>query len=1020
MDRTNHARARVPSHIMLPGTARRAGEPRSGTGGGLLAGLNTEQRVVVTHGDGPMLVVAGAGTGKTMTITKRIAWLVLERAVPTDGILALTFTDRAANEVEERVDRELPYGYVDLWVSTFHSFCETLLQRHALDIGLPHDFTLLNTTSAWMLMREHLDRFALEYYRPRGNPTKFLHALLQHIARCKDEAITPAEYLAYAKRQQLDRDAERTDRNSESTRMEELAHAYHTYQQLLLERGHLDFGDLLLWTLELLRTRPAILQRYREQFRYVLVDEFQDTNWTQYEIVRLLAAPSNNLTVVGDDDQSIYAFRGASMSNILQFKEHYPAAAEVAMTTNYRSGQSILDAAYTGIQHNNPNRLETTLALSKRLQAARPEAGAVTVLHAHDASEEARMIVAELTRLHDPASRREQSHAVSWNDFAILVRANSHADQFIPHLDTAGIPYQCLASTGLYRKPIILDLLAYCKLLDDHHESTAMYRVLCMPFANLTHEELLLCTGWAQRKGTSLFTACRTAQTIPGMAPATVAHIEHVLSLIQQHATLARTKRVTEVLRSFLEDSGMLALLTREESAADHEAVSYLNTFWKRLELFEASSDAPSVRNFIAHVMLEREAGDRGALPIDPNVGPEAVRVLTVHAAKGLEFRYVFVTNLVELRFPATDRAEPIPVPDALTKERVPMGDAHMEEERRLFYVAMTRAKDALYLTFADDYGGARKRKPSRFLAETAIPDSQRSEVRQSATHPRVQLHGGNHVQAAPSAAAAVTHAVPQKLSFTQIRAYETCPWQYHYAHVLRIPLRGRYVLSFGQTMHATLQQFFNVMLERRASTQRNLFGTAPSAPSECIAPVPTVDDLLTMFERAWIDDWYTSVSQQQEYRTNGARILREFYAKHTREGWPIVRATEQAFVVKFDSISVIGKADRVDDHGDGVEIIDYKTGAPKDRLTPDDKTQLLIYQVAATQALGVQPTMLSYYYLERNEKVSFLGSPKELVALAERISRVSASIGVGNFDPTPGRHCATCDFRDICPASAA
>lgn len=1062
-------------------------------GSQLLVDLNPEQRRAVTHESGPLLIVAGAGTGKTTVITRRIAWLILEKKVPTDGILALTFTEKAATEMEERVDRLLPYGYVDLWISTFHSFCERVLKRHALDIGLPNDFTLIGPTAAWLLMRRNLDRFNLDYYRPRGNPTKFLHALHEHFSRCKDEAVGPEEYLAYAKEFRLDADAEHstarhsegakateeshknvrashdvrsldrlgmTNGNdaSEAARIAEVANAYHVYQQLLLEEGALDFGDLLVSCLKLFRERPAILARYRKQFQHILVDEFQDTNWAQYEIVKLLAPgvpplrvrggkgelrtdrnPSQpplttrggeraepNLTVVADDDQAIYAWRGASMSNVLHFKEDYPMATNVTITTNYRSRQDILNAAYRLISVNDPNRLEVSLGIDKKLTAAEKGSGIIEVLHAPDAAMETRMVVERILARKNPASENVK-HLVSdtpgWNDFAILVRANRQAEQFLPALNAAGIPYQFLASRGLYRKPIILDVLAHLQLLDDYHESPACYRVLNIPTFGFTYDELLTLTNWAGRKAKSLFEVLREARVVPGLTPVTLKKIEHVLGLIAKHAELARTAPVREVVLAFLEESGILKSITDEETAEDHATVGFLNQFWKRIEAFEESADEPTVKRFMEMIDLEREAGDDGSLPTDPNEGPEAVKVLTVHAAKGLEFRYVFIVNLVEQRFPATDRSEPIEIPIALTKVIVPEGDVHMAEERRLFYVALTRAKEGLWLSYADDYGGVRKRKPSRFLTELGLESGVVSREDRSSFKSHASRLKTHDFGITPHAPIPPSHALPSKLSFTQLKAYQTCHWQYHYAHVLRVPIRGRYVFSFGQTMHIVLQQLFNRVLEQSSTQQGDLFGVAKSkAQSSKLktspnVQIPKLEDLLEIYERAWIDDWYESKRQAKEYFENGKRILKEFYAKHAAEGWPSVHATEQPFTVKFGTYSVMGKVDRIDQiANEGVEIIDYKTGKPKEKLDADDKTQLLIYQVAATQALGLTPKILSYYYLEDNSKISFLGTSDELERLAATVADIGQRIASGDFASTPGRHCQYCDFKNICP----
>ena len=326
----------------------------------LLNNLNVEQKKAVIYKNGPLLIVAGAGTGKTTVITHRIAWLMLSNKIKPEEILALTFTDKAAEEMEERVEQLLPYGYIDLWISTFHSFAEKILQQHAFNIGLPDNFKLLNQVQQNFLIRQNFNRFDLDYYRPLGNPTKFIQAMIKHFSRAKDEEIWPEDYLKYV--EQLNN---KETEDQEIARINEIANAYNTYQQLLLENSALDFGDLINYLLKLFEKRPQILEKYRKQFQYILVDEFQDTNWAQYKLIKLLATPKNNITVSFDDDQSIYKFRGASISNVMQFKKDFPKAKQVVLIKNYRSKQNILNLAYDFIQLNNPNRLEWQLKNTK-------------------------------------------------------------------------------------------------------------------------------------------------------------------------------------------------------------------------------------------------------------------------------------------------------------------------------------------------------------------------------------------------------------------------------------------------------------------------------------------------------------------------------------------------------------------------------------------------------------------------------------------------------------------------------
>ena len=296
-----------------------------------LTKLNNEQKEAVLHKNGALLIVAGAGTGKTTVITQRIVNLIEEKLAKPEEILAVTFTEKAAFEMEERVDRLLDFGYVDLWISTFHSFCEKVLRENALDIGLSPDFKILDGTAGWLLARKNLDRFDLKYYQSLGNPTKFIQALISHFSHCKDQEIYPQDYLNYAD------DLKTTDNGSEDAeteRIKEVANAYHAYQQILLDNGSLDFGDLINYCLKLFKKRPLILKKYREKFKYILVDEFQDTNWSQYELIKILAEPNNNLCVCADDDQAIYRWRGASFSNIVQFSEDFPDAKKISLIKN--------------------------------------------------------------------------------------------------------------------------------------------------------------------------------------------------------------------------------------------------------------------------------------------------------------------------------------------------------------------------------------------------------------------------------------------------------------------------------------------------------------------------------------------------------------------------------------------------------------------------------------------------------------------------------------------------------------
>ena len=971
----------------------------------LLENLNPEQLAAVTHTKGPLMIVAGAGTGKTTVITQRIAWLIEQGHAKPENILALTFTDKAAGEMEERVDMLLPIGYVNLQISTFHAFCESLLREYGAEMGLARDFRVLTELDAWLLVRQHFDRFELDYFRPMGNPTKYLRGLLTHFSRAKDSAVTTDEYVRFAQDKAADKDTAQSSEDAEEhKRLLELANAYNTYQRILSENDALDFGDLLMLTLKLLRERPAILKRIRETYSWVLVDEFQDTNFAQYEIVKLIAAPKNNLTVVGDDDQAIYKFRGASLANILQFNADYTDAKKIVLTKNYRSAQAILDHAYRFIQKNNPNRLEAQDAsLCKKLQAEREGGGSIEHLHCATIQDETDAVCAKILAL------KEAHPDASWNDFAILVRGNDAAVPFVAALDRRKIPYQFLALRGLYTKPAVLDMLAMLHVIDNPFDSPSFYRLLNVPMYGISHAAIASVSQLANRKGKALAEAAQMARSFSEFTDADAGGLNRVLSDAATFRAEAAKRKGSEILLTAARESGYVEYLNTLPEREKQDAFKHLQSFYERMKRFEERHHTGVLRHFLEEFREERDAGEEGALSVDLESGPDMVRIMTVHASKGLEFRFVFVVNLVDRRFPAQARAEAIPLPEGLVNDRMPEGDWHIEEERRLFYVAMTRAKDALYFTSADDYGGTRARKLSRFLDELGYekPAAAKGAERNPFLAEQVEIEADDNGE--------LVYRLPKQFSFTQLVAFRTCPLQYKFAHILKIPVFGKYQMSYGKTMHNTLQRFFQAWLERTGVAQASLF--APSAQVTRSGELPvSIDELYSMYADCWMDDWYPNDQMRQKYRTQGRDSLKSYYTLMLKDR-PTPLSLEQPFTLKIGEVIVKGRIDRIDTCDGGIEIIDYKTGSPKkaDKIAKEDKEQLYLYQLAARDILKLNPVKLTYHYLEDHSEISFIGDDDDLLTLQENVVERVRMIKESRFVATPGFHCKYCDFADIC-----
>ncbi|MDD5569172.1 MAG: UvrD-helicase domain-containing protein, partial [Candidatus Pacebacteria bacterium] len=631
-----------------------------------LGNLNKEQLEAVKFGEGPLMIVAGAGTGKTTVITNRIAYLIENKGVKPEEILALTFTEKAAQEMEDRVEKLLPFGYYDLWISTFHSFCDRILKNYGLYIGLPTNYKLLNETGSWIIIKKNFDKFNfLKEYRPMGNPTKFIEALVSHFKHCKNEGIYPENYLEHADSLKLNMDdipsyategkpaggfvrktsarqRKKTKENNgddlilmqkEHERVNEVAMAYHAYQKILLDNSCLDFGDLINYTIKLFERRPDILERFRGQFKYVMVDEFQDTNWVQYDLVKMLAAPKNNLTISADDDQSIMSFQGSSFNNVLRFKQDYPDSKEIVLVENYRSPQNILDLSYHFIQHNNPNRLEFQLneveqlkekakekgidlgifkAVSKKLKSNQDKKGIIELLGFESGDDEITGVINKIWEI------KEMDDKADFSDFAILTRTNESANSFSRALSRAGMPYQFVSSKGLYTNPLILDAISYFKVVVNFYDSPSFYRVLRMLPLEIPPEEVARITQYGDKKGIPVFEAIQDSYLLNKLSRETVVKLANLVRSLKKHFNLAKEKNASEVFVEMLADIGYNKKLSEatEENLRNWEL---LYQFYQKIKDFEDSQADGKLLAFVEHLQMEIEAGEEGELKTSIN-----------------------------------------------------------------------------------------------------------------------------------------------------------------------------------------------------------------------------------------------------------------------------------------------------------------------------------------------------------------------------------------------------------------
>ncbi|PIS21868.1 hypothetical protein COT51_00480 [candidate division WWE3 bacterium CG08_land_8_20_14_0_20_41_15] len=950
--------------------------------------LNVNQKKAIYHESGPLLVVAGAGTGKTRVITERIKFLIEEQKINPQHILALTFTEKAAGEMLSRVDESMPLGYEEPWLSTFHSFADRILREEALSFGLDPSYKILTRPQEWLLIRENLFKFELDYYRPLGNPTKFISAMITYFSRLQDENISPEEFIKFANESaklKTQSSKPQLKAQNEDNKYTELAKTYKTYQDLKLQKSVFDFGDLIVWTIKLFKERPQILKKYREQFEHILVDEFQDTNFAQYELIKTLAPADKNpnLIVVGDDDQSIYKFRGASVANILSFKKDYPKAETVVLTENYRSDEKILDAAYKLIRHNDPDRLEVKLGIEKKLKAqsskrkTETQNAKLNIVTSSSAEEEAHLVVNEILKL-----RKENEY--SWKDFAILARANSHLEPFVLELKKQGIPYQLLGNRGLFDQEEVRDAGAGLKVIADLTDSASLYRLLTSQISPLENSEVIKIVSNARRKKSPLWEELKLYQQESKNGG-------NLISLIERERERITKALPSEILFNFITQSGYLKPLVEEESTENSLKIRNLNLFLQRVKSYESEQSRANLLEFLDFLKMLEEAGENPAQAEIEDI--DTVNLLTVHSAKGLEFPVVFMVNLVAGRFPTRNRGEAIEFPEELVKEALPEGDYHIEEERRLFYVGMTRAKDLLYLSFAKNYGGARDSRPSGFIEETGlkIPELTAKEKKS-----QLSLFQENDLKLnAPSSQLLSTnYPIPPFLSYSQLETFGNCPLQYKYRYVLGIPQKESHVLNFGQTLHRTLRDFH----------KEDLFSKNT-----------TLERLLDLYEGHWIDTGFDSKEQKEMRKEQGRTLLKAYFESFPKKlGSPIF--IEKKFTVKIGGVDVIGSIDRIDKTTEGIEIVDYKTGSLKDQKEVDKNSQLAIYAIAAKEALKIEPTTLSLYFLEHNEKLTTRRTDLDLEKKKEEVKKTIEEIGRSDFPAKPSMLCKYCDFKSLCP----
>ncbi|MEE9289356.1 MAG: ATP-dependent DNA helicase [Bacteroidota bacterium] len=991
-----------------------------------LEGLNTQQREAVSTVSGPLLVIAGAGTGKTKVINRRIANLIENERVPPREILAVTFTQKAAGELKRRVEESIGAWAEDLRVSTFHSFCADILRRHAERLDLPRDFRQFDKVEQWIFLRRLLPHLSLDYFLELSDPYRVIYDFVAFISRAKDELILPEEYIEYGQQQQREFDRTHSVRFQEITpflrvdkyvntrprvaehlqqkewvalkkaglevkKMLEMGEIYRRYREGMMTAGSLDFGDLIVLCKRLFSEHNDILETYQRQFRHILVDEFQDTNIAQIELLKLLAGHHRNICVVGDDDQAIYRFRGASYASFVKFKELFPDLAVVKLYQNYRSTQRILEASGHLILHNGEARYDPEKNLWTEKEIGEP----VKVLESSEFTDEA----AAIADIVEEQVKRLPGDQNAYASFAVLYRAHWHRRLITEELDRRRIPYQTVPAEDLTSSDVIQEIFSILRIVRNRKielwtDTLPLMKLLSLPRWKVGVEELLRLFRYVDEKKLSIYHVLPEPEKIPSLQRETRERLSELSALLERVAEMAdQEKSVLEIVEWIISQSEQnIPFLQAQGTREAEQAMRVISSLLQFVQERSSYEQNRSFLGFVEYLDYFLEAGG----VIEPFSPPDvsevnAVKCMSVHAAKGLEFDAVFVVGLTNNRFPTRRRSEAVAFPPELLRESVPEGDIHLQEERRLFYVGMTRAQRCLYLSAIDK----KHNRKSRFVGEVGAPDADYLEYQKVEPRP-VGEPADVSARVQPSLFPATESGEKLRLSFSQIDTYQTCPLKYKFRYIYKIPTPPKAYFVYGDIQHRVLEAFFSKIKRGEEVSD---------------------ETLQRLYQERWREGRFIDTLQQVEYKKRGYSELQEFYERN-KESLKEPLALEDDFRISIGGHKVTGRIDRIDAlDDDSVEVIDYKTGRPKGQDNADKSMQLSIYALAVRERFEKEPRLLSFYYLTNNEKVSSSRTDEQLEAAKKSILEVAEEILGENFEPNRNFHCEWCDFKPICPA---
>ena len=955
------------------------------------------QLQAIEHVQGPMLVVAGAGTGKTSVLTHRIERLIREGHAQPDEILALTYTVNAANEMRERVRKLL--GGKTVEARTFHDYCLQLLKNVGKDFGV------LDEKDLWIYLRRRIRDLHLEHYIRAANIGQFLNDLLEFISRCHDELVTPERYAQYVER--LERGELPMPRVVKSKtildpaevlgRCREIARVFATVEKWLEEENLGTFSHMITRAHALLSSDDAVLAEARRHARFILADEFQDANFAQIKILARLAGSDGNLFAVGDPDQSIYRFRGASSEAFQLFHRNFPGAELVVLDKNRRSTTAILRTAFAVINENPAvftRNAQGALAYQRApLQSARDAEAAASGLHLVTTPVTAIILKEKTSEGPDLVAYLREAQRKSkckWSDFGILYRSHYHRDELAEELAEAGIPF-VIESMDVSDTPEARDLFACINAVVSGGDDVSWFRVAALPCFRINPEQLRQVLRAIARDN-------REAQVVPLSSA-----LDGVEGGAEVVAAVQRTRE--EIQRRNAKGRAAIDAIVREfsldTSSPILQAALHFISDWEGKKI-NKSTDLEELVDYLEYF---REAG--GVIPLQ-STNDNAVRLMTVHGAKGLEFPHVFILRASSPAFPCSFKETLVAFPRELRdQDSLSQSDdktLHAQEERRLFYVAMTRARDTLHI-YAREGTGKTIKTPPGYLREL---------IDNRTVSPWFRAMPAGGAQTTLNLAAAASPVYPnesqtniwfelpildglhKRLSASAVDTYERCGLRFKLERDWKIPGKPAAAMQYGASIHRVLKTYFDAIRLGRPKTD---------------------DEIIALFRQdlaaANIQERY----QHELYEKQGIVQLQDFLAAARSIPKDQVLHTEESFDIRIGEITVVGRIDRIDSRPDGsVAIVDYKTGKARDQDDADDSLQLSLYAIAAREKWGYNVGSLVFYNLEDNVPVITVRSDSELIAARQIVVDAAQGIAGGIFDAKPGIHCNFCAYRSLCP----